>query len=105
MTATLAASPLAAPPPPAIPVLERPLGPDELADALRAFSTSYYASHPFHQLMHEGRLTPRTAPGLGGQPAGLPASHPPEGCRDHLKLSRSRRSGESGSSESSITTA
>ena len=57
MTATLAASSLAAPPPPAIPSLEQPLGPDALADGLRSFSTSYYARHPFHQLMHEGRLT------------------------------------------------
>ena len=57
MTATLAASALAAPPPPAIPVLDRPLEPDALADALRSFSTSYYARHPFHQLMHEGKLT------------------------------------------------
>lgn len=47
---------LAAPPPPPIPVLDVPLPPDALADALRAFSTSYYAGHPFHELMHEGRL-------------------------------------------------
>ena len=58
MTATLSAASLAAPPPPAIPQLERPLGSEALADGLRSFSTSYYARHPFHQLMHEGRLTP-----------------------------------------------
>jgi pyrroloquinoline-quinone synthase len=58
MTATLSASSLAAPPAPAIPILERPLDPEALADGLRSFSTSYYARHPFHQLMHEGRLTP-----------------------------------------------
>ncbi len=63
MTATLAAASLAAPPPPPIPSLERPLEPDALADGLRSFSTSYYARHPFHQLMHEGRLT---APQLQG---------------------------------------
>jgi len=63
MTATLRASSLAAPPAPAIPILERPLGPEGLADGLRSFSTSYYARHPFHQLMHEGRLT---APQLQG---------------------------------------
>ena len=63
MTATLSASSLAAPPPPAIPRLERPLGPEALADGLRSFSTSYYANHPFHQLMHEGRLTPRQLQG------------------------------------------
>ena len=57
MTATLSASSLAAPPPPAIPILERPLDSEALADGLRSFSTSYYARHPFHQLMHEGRLT------------------------------------------------
>ena len=48
---------LASPPPPPVLHLEAPLGPDELADALRAFSSSYYATHPFHQLMHEGRLS------------------------------------------------
>ncbi len=63
MTATLRASSLAAPPAPAIPRLERPLGPEALADAFRSFSTSYYARHPFHQLMHEGRLTPRQLQG------------------------------------------
>ena len=63
MTATLRASSLAAPPAPAIPILERPLAPEGLADGLRSFSTSYYARHPFHQLMHEGRLT---APQLQG---------------------------------------
>jgi pyrroloquinoline-quinone synthase len=62
-TATLHASVLSAPPPPAIPQLERPLAPDVLADSLRSFSTSYYANHPFHQLMHEGRLTPRQLQG------------------------------------------
>ena len=63
MTTTLSASVLSAPPPPPIPDLERPLSPAQLADALRAFSTSYYANHPFHQLMHEGRLTPRQLQG------------------------------------------
>jgi pyrroloquinoline-quinone synthase len=58
MSSTLAASALAAPPPPRIPDLDRPLAADELAEGLRSFSTSYYARHPFHQLMHEGRLTP-----------------------------------------------
>jgi pyrroloquinoline-quinone synthase len=63
MTTTLSASVLSAPPPPPIPGLDRPLSPEQLADALRAFSTSYYANHPFHQLMHEGRLTPRQLQG------------------------------------------
>ncbi len=58
MATILGVSVLAAPPPPRIPGLDRPLAPDDLADALRSFSTSYYARHPFHQLMHEGRLTP-----------------------------------------------
>ncbi len=57
MTTTLGTPALAAPPPPPIPELDRPLAPEELADGLRSFSTSYYARHPFHQLMHEGRLT------------------------------------------------
>jgi pyrroloquinoline-quinone synthase len=65
MTSTVAlhASVLAAPPPPRIPQLEEPLAPDLLADHLRSFSTSYYANHPFHQLMHEGRLTRRQLQG------------------------------------------
>jgi len=60
---TLHASVLAAPPRAPIPALNRPLAPDELTAALRAFHTSYYASHPFHQLMHEGRLTKRQLQG------------------------------------------
>ncbi|HET6796210.1 MAG TPA: pyrroloquinoline-quinone synthase PqqC [Gemmatimonadales bacterium] len=63
MTTTLSASILSAPPPPPIPALESPLQPEQLAGALRSFSTSYYAQHPFHQLMHEGRLTPRQLQG------------------------------------------
>lgn len=61
--ASLHASELAAPPPPPIPPLHRPLSPEALAQSLRGFSTSYYAHHPFHQLMHEGRLTPRQLQG------------------------------------------
>ena len=64
MTITsLRASVLAAPPPAPIPELTAPLKPEELAAALRAFSGSYYANHPFHQLMHEGRLTRRQLQG------------------------------------------
>jgi pyrroloquinoline-quinone synthase len=63
MTTTLGASVLAAPPPPLIPDLDRPLGPEALAESLRSFSTSYYANHPFHRLMHEGRLSPRQLQG------------------------------------------
>ena len=63
MSNILHASVLAAPPPPPIPALERPLAPEKLAEALRAFSGSYYANHPFHQLMHEGRLTKRQLQG------------------------------------------
>jgi pyrroloquinoline-quinone synthase len=59
----LSASVLAAPPPPPIPVLDRPLDAEALADGLRSFSLSYYANHPFHQLMHEGRLTSRQLQG------------------------------------------
>lgn len=46
----------AAPPPTPIPHITHPLEPDELATALRAFHASYYVEHPFHRLMHEGRL-------------------------------------------------
>jgi pyrroloquinoline-quinone synthase len=60
---TLHASQLSAPPPPAIPPLAAPLAPEDLAAALRALSGSYYANHPFHTLMHEGRLTARQLQG------------------------------------------
>ena len=63
MTTTLQASVLSAPPPPPIPDLAHPLAPEALADALRSFSTSYYANHPFHQLMHDGKLTKRQLQG------------------------------------------
>ena len=63
MTNILQASVLAASPPPPIPPLTHPLPPDGLSAALRAFSGSYYARHPFHQLMHEGRLTKRQLQG------------------------------------------
>jgi len=58
-----AASALSAPPPPPLPALDRPLAAPELADALRAFHSSYYAVHPFHQLMREGALTKRQLQG------------------------------------------
>ena len=63
MATALLAPALAAPPAPPIPALERPLAPAELTDVLRAFSTSYYAVHPFHTMMHEGRLTRRQLQG------------------------------------------
>jgi pyrroloquinoline-quinone synthase len=63
MATAVLSSALAAPPAPPIPPLERPLAPAELTEALRAFSTSYYAVHPFHTLMHEGKLTRRQLQG------------------------------------------
>ena len=45
------------------PELTAPLAPDDLAAALRAFNGSYYAEHPFHQLMHDGQLTKRQLQG------------------------------------------
>lgn len=59
----LHASTLSAPPPPGFPTLTQPLAPDDLAAALRTFSRSYYAIHPFHSLMHDGRLTRRQLEG------------------------------------------
>jgi pyrroloquinoline-quinone synthase len=56
-------SALATPPPPPIPTLDRPLSSTALGDALRAFSRSYYAIHPFHQLMREGALSKRQLKG------------------------------------------
>lgn len=64
MTANLLSSPsLAAPPPPPIPALEEPLAPEALVEAVSTFSRSYYAEHPFHRLMHEGKLTRRQLQG------------------------------------------
>jgi len=60
---TLHASVLSSPPPPPIPALSHPMPPADLAAALRAFSGSYYANHPFHALMHEGKLTRRQLQG------------------------------------------
>src|SRR2546428_10163313 len=51
------------PPPPPFPPLHEPLAPDALAAALRAFSGCYYANHPFHHRMHEGKLTKRQLQG------------------------------------------
>ena len=62
-TSTLHASVLSAPPPPPIPPLREPLAATDLAEALRGFSGSYYANHPFHHLMHEGRLSRRQLQG------------------------------------------
>jgi len=59
----LHASALSAPPAPAFPALAEPLAPDGLAASLRALSGSYYANHPFHVLMHEGRLSRRQLQG------------------------------------------
>src|SRR5437867_389475 len=59
----LHASALAAPPRPAFPALTQPLAPDDFAAALGALRGSYYAHHPFHTLMHEGRLTPKQLQG------------------------------------------
>jgi pyrroloquinoline-quinone synthase len=54
---------LASPPAAPIPALANALAPRELVDALRGFSRSYYAEHPFHELMHEGALTRRQLQG------------------------------------------
>ena len=59
MPSTLAASELATAPRPPVPLLDRPLSPAALEEALRAFHGSYYMSHPFHQLMYEGQLSRR----------------------------------------------
>ena len=59
VTAPLTASELATAPKPPVPVLDRPLAPAALEEALRSFHGSYYVSHPFHQLMYEGGLSRR----------------------------------------------
>ena len=46
-----------------MPSLDRALSPDALAAALRSFSVSYYAVHPFHTLMRDGQLTRRQLQG------------------------------------------
>jgi pyrroloquinoline-quinone synthase len=57
------ASTLSAPPKPAFPDLTRPLAPEQLSDAFRAVHGSYYAHHPFHVLMYEGKLSKRQMQG------------------------------------------
>ena len=59
----LSAPTRAMPPAPPIPVLDRPLAPAGLVSALRAFHSSYYIEHPFHQRMHDGTLTRRELQG------------------------------------------
>lgn len=46
-----------------MPTLDRALTAGELTAALRSFSVSYYAVHPFHQLMRDGQLTRRQLQG------------------------------------------
>lgn len=53
----------AAPPAPPVPALDRPLAPDALEAALRAYHGSYYVEHPFHEMMHAGALSPRQLQG------------------------------------------
>jgi pyrroloquinoline-quinone synthase len=48
---------------PAVPGLTRALTADELAAVVEALGSSYYANHPFHVLMHDGRLTRRQLQG------------------------------------------
>jgi len=62
-TSLLSQPTLGMPPAPPIPRLERPLSSDELVAALRAFHSSYYIEHPFHQLMHDGKLSRRQLQG------------------------------------------
>jgi pyrroloquinoline-quinone synthase len=63
MTSLLDSPTLAAPPPPPIPELTAPLEPEAFVRALRAFHRSYYVEHPFHRLMHEGKLSRRQLQG------------------------------------------
>ena len=65
----------------------------------------YHHQHPFHLLMHEGRLTPRTTAGLGAEPLLLP-EHDPDQGRDHsFARRRIRHFAAPGASASSITMA
>jgi pyrroloquinoline-quinone synthase len=63
MASSLLAPTLAAPPAPPIPRLDRPLEPEALIAALRNFHGSYYVEHPFHRLMHGGKLSQRQMQG------------------------------------------
>lgn len=59
---TLHSSALASPPRTGVDV-DRVLDPDELGRRLEEICEAYYANHPFHALMHEGRLTRRQLQG------------------------------------------
>ncbi len=63
MASSLLVPTIAAPPAPPIPTLEHPLAPEALIEALRSFHGSYYVEHPFHQLMHGGKLSQRQMQG------------------------------------------
>ncbi|HEX6533635.1 MAG TPA: pyrroloquinoline-quinone synthase PqqC [Gemmatimonadaceae bacterium] len=63
LVSTLLSRTTSAPPPPPVPPLERPLAPADLVAALEAFHASYYVEHPFHRLMHEGKLSQRQLQG------------------------------------------
>ena len=104
-TTALRASELATPPRPPFPILTRPLTPAELEDALRELPRVLLRGAPLSQADVRGEAHPAAVPGLGRQPAGVPAGGAAEGRRDPLQLPRSRRCAGSGSSASSTTTA
>ena len=82
------------------------LPPDEFVARLRDEGTRrYHDQHPFHQLMHAGKLTRDELAGLDAEPLLLPDANPDQG-RDHpLEVGGSRRSGAPGSAASTTTTA
>ena len=60
--------------------LETLLRPDELEAELRAIGAArYHNRHPFHALLHGGKLT-APGPGLGAEPLLLSGDDSHEGC-------------------------
>ena len=85
---------------------DRLLTPDELEAELRAIgAVRYHHLHPFHKLLHGGKLTQPAGPGLGAQPLLLPGDDPDQGraCAD--ASCRRRSCAANGAAASSTMTA
>ena len=79
---------------------------DELEAALRDIGARrYHNLHPFHRLLHGGKLNKRPGPGLGAQPLLLPGDDPGQGRRRAGPHGGRRACAGSGASASSTMTA
>ena len=85
---------------------DRLLTPDELEAELRAIgAVRYHHLHPFHRLLHGGKLTAAAGPGLGAQPLLLPGDDPDQGRARAQPSCRPRSCAANGAGASSTMTA